>query len=95
MATVTSLEEDTLLTGLLTMTNCWIGLNDIDNEGTYMWVDGTALSYTQWSPGEPSNGDGIINEDCTSVYSNGYWNDAPCTNAYLCYICDTIGKYCV
>ena len=34
--------------------NCWIGLNDADEEGTFVWTDGSALDYENWNAGEPN-----------------------------------------
>ncbi|NWH78351.1 MRC1 protein, partial [Piaya cayana] len=31
----------------------WIGLNDILNELTFVWTDGSAVSYTNWDPDSP------------------------------------------
>ena len=36
----------------------------------------TSSSYTNWAPGQPSNGDG---EDCVMVTPNNTWNDADCS----------------
>ena len=52
----------------------WIGLNDLDSEGTYVFSDGTPMSehwyISNWAEGEPNNNN---NEDCvvfaTSVSS--------------------------
>ena len=60
MTSVTSLEEDTLIFSLTPGYDCWIGINDIDNEGTFIWADGTEVTYTGWNSGEPNN---IGNED--------------------------------
>ncbi|MGD1899739.1 MAG: DUF4347 domain-containing protein, partial [Phormidesmis sp.] len=34
----------------------WIGINDIDTEGTFEWASGESVGYTNWAPGEPNNG---------------------------------------
>ena len=91
MATVTSLEENTLLASVATQPNCWFGLNDIDNEGTYVWADGTASTYTRWLPGAPNN-DGVNTEDCGEFQSTGFWNDAVCTHGFKCYLCGVAGN---
>ncbi len=33
----------------------WIGLNDVTTEGTHEWVNGEAVSYTNWANYEPNN----------------------------------------
>lgn len=67
----------------------WIGLNDIETEGTYKWLTGENISYQNWNltSGEPNNSGG--NEDYTELYMKygaattgaeiGKWNDNPGT----------------
>jgi hypothetical protein len=64
----------------------WIGGTDQATEGTFVWADGTPMSYTKWSAGEPNDGGG--GEDCTvTVSDRAYlWDDRPCNTAYQ-YIC--------
>ncbi|CAH1265180.1 HGF [Branchiostoma lanceolatum] len=90
LATIGTYDEESFIQGL---TNYdyqpyWIGLHDTGAEGTFIWVDGTPLTYTSWNFGEPNNnGD----EDCVQL--SGYnWNDAYCggTAQYICEI-DTGG----
>ena len=68
----------------------WVGLNDISSEGSFVWEDGTAVSYTNWGGGEPNNSGG--NEDCTQLnrYSNQTWNDEPCNSAFY-FVCEADG----
>ncbi|XP_026215278.1 CD209 antigen-like protein C [Anabas testudineus] len=55
----------------------WIGLRDI--EGTFKWVDGSALTKSFWQTGQPNPND---NEDCVEMYhfysELANWNDTPC-----------------
>ncbi|XP_073672071.1 CD209 antigen-like protein C [Paramisgurnus dabryanus] len=61
----------------------WIGLSDIDEESRWKWVDGSTLTTSFWSPGEPNGGRG---ENCVESVSSG-WNDLPCDRA-LIWICE-------
>ena len=58
----------------------WLGGTDEETEGVWKWVDGTSMTYTNWSPGEPNNviSDTSKGEHYLEVYtSNGTWNDLP------------------
>ncbi|XP_033624558.1 macrophage mannose receptor 1-like [Asterias rubens] len=66
----------------------WIGLSDLTINSQFVWIDGTAVDFTNWGPGEPNEaGDG---EDCVEMYydstSAGEWNDVSCSkvNGYVC-----------
>ncbi|XP_055969221.1 CD209 antigen-like protein 2 [Sorex fumeus] len=61
----------------------WIGLSDLQNEGSWQWVDGTPLELSFWKPGEPNN-DG--DEDCVELYNDG-WNDDKCSKEKV-WICE-------
>ena len=62
----------------------WIGLNDIAEEGEYVWESGAGTVYRNWDGYEPDNADNI--EDCVAVRPDGPWNDQPCsaTRMVLC-----------
>ncbi|XP_030426746.1 pulmonary surfactant-associated protein D-like isoform X2 [Gopherus evgoodei] len=54
----------------------FLGINDIQTEGTFKHLNGEALGYSNWASNEPNNAEGI--EDCVEVYSSGKWNDKSC-----------------
>ena len=60
----------------------WLGLNDREQEGTWVTPAGALPSYTNWCEGEPNDAGG---EDC-GVMSGDCWNDLPCdhTAPYAC-----------
>ena len=64
----------------------WIGLNDVAEEGTYVWSNGDPVNYFNWHPGEPNNYWGPASENYGVINFNywfhheppsGTWNDAP------------------
>ncbi|EOD39078.1 hypothetical protein EMIHUDRAFT_223963 [Emiliania huxleyi CCMP1516] len=64
----------------------WAGCSDFmrdsdrEEEGTFAWVDGSPVDYTNWGSGEP-NSYGSTNEDCAGFhvyYTDGKWNDFTC-----------------
>ncbi|XP_078693730.1 uncharacterized protein LOC144923229 isoform X2 [Branchiostoma floridae x Branchiostoma belcheri] len=63
--------------------NYWIGLSDVQEEGTFVWSDGTELTasgYTHWSQGKPDNAEVERGEDCVEIRQdmNYTWNDVEC-----------------
>ena len=57
-----------------TDTDMWIGIHDFIQEGTFVAVNGQAISYTNWYPSEPNDQGG---EDAVELRlrDNGRWND--------------------
>ncbi|MGB5981911.1 MAG: LamG-like jellyroll fold domain-containing protein [Nonlabens sp.] len=52
----------------------YIGATDSATEGTFLWQDGTPVTYTNWAAGEPNN---VNDEDVVMILRNsGEWNDA-------------------
>ncbi|XP_045110263.1 aggrecan core protein-like [Portunus trituberculatus] len=77
--TITNDDEFYYVISLLS-TDTWIGLNDRENEGFFIWdSDGTAIDYEMFAFGEPNNGI-LYSEDCVEMREGkGFmWNDEGC-----------------
>ncbi|XP_054706985.1 macrophage mannose receptor 1-like [Uloborus diversus] len=82
LATVSSKAILEFLTTFLVLDirrSVWIGLSDTKLEVGFYWEDETPLDFTNWAPGEPSNG----REHCVEMQFNsstqiGYWNTKDC-----------------
>ncbi len=63
----------------------WIGLNDVEKEGNFVWVNGEAVTYVNWAEGEPNNNPaqggenwGVLNGKANPFNRpEGTWSDAP------------------
>jgi len=56
---------------------CWIGLTDTASEGSFRWIDGTPLDYTNWQTNSPN--DYNSDEDMAHIRDTGLWDNR---NAY-------------
>ena len=67
----------------------WIGFNDIEQEGNWVWSSGEAVVYTNWAEGEPNNCGGfdeagfcnpenmaVMNWYTPLIFGDN-WNDVP------------------
>ena len=79
LATVHSKRENDAIRAVARNDVYWIGLNELDTEGSWEWIDSSTVDYINWRSGEPNNWNGK-DEDCAAIgYSNGdQWVDAPC-----------------
>ena len=63
----------------------WLGLDDIDEEGTFTWSDGRVWHvgdvepFAAFQAGEPNNFNGL--EHCVQTFAGG-WNDNRCTEHF-------------
>lgn len=68
----------------------WIGGNDLQNEGTFIWSrSGQAINWDNWSGKNPDDADS--NEDCIEFYTfytyGGKWNDRSC-DTEIQFVCE-------
>ncbi|XP_076101114.1 alpha-N-acetylgalactosamine-specific lectin-like [Mytilus galloprovincialis] len=87
-------ENKFLLDLLLTMPssnkhNFWLGANDINTEGTFIWsTSNHEFDITDWGPHEPNGHKG---ENCldTRIYDDGklHWNDHSC-DLHFYFVCE-------
>ncbi|KAJ8045581.1 Low affinity immunoglobulin epsilon Fc receptor [Holothuria leucospilota] len=77
----------------------WIGLNDIEEEGNFVWTDGSPVNFTNFNKNEPNNVNGV--EHCIHLVEStkyGIWNDGPCTTNLYFFVCKKAGwewwRYC-
>uniref|UniRef100_A0A672SVT4 C-type lectin domain-containing protein n=1 Tax=Sinocyclocheilus grahami TaxID=75366 RepID=A0A672SVT4_SINGR len=59
-------EHDFLLSLWPSSIICWAGGHDGEQEGQWVWSDGTAFDYTYWCSGEPNNV-GVGGENCVEI----------------------------
>ncbi len=71
LATITSAEEQSFITGRWPDKNGWIGAYG-DSSG-YSWVTGEAWGYTNWASNQPDNANG--DEWFVHLWNGGAWND--------------------
>ena len=63
----------------------WIGGNDKEEEGEWVWTDSSPWKFTNWGPNQPNNYSG---QDCLIYFVNFGWNDFYC-NKKQRFICRT------
>lgn len=64
----------------------WIGINDVTEEGVWVWLSEEPVTYTNWAPGEPNNRGGFGEEEDAAVMnwnSYGQWNDVPVSDSRM------------
>jgi len=81
----------------LTLSNYWIGLNDQQTEGTYVWADGSPSDplLVQWDREpkmyEPSTGNPLF---CAGMFDDGNFMAMNCWRQYAGAICEQRSSVC-
>ena len=67
----------------------WIGADDLETQGTWVWGDGTDFDFEHWKTGQPDNHAG--QEHCLNMWKTtevigDKWNDVICSrpNPFMC-----------
>ena len=84
LVTIHDFEENEFVRNISAENDFWIGLNDISQEGHFVWLSNSNASYLRWGDGEPND---VGGEDCAHmIHSSTYWNDQPCNypSPYVC-----------
>ena len=69
--------ENDFFAGLIPNEQIWIGINDIEQEGSFVAVNGREVSWTNWGTEEPNGG---TNENAVEIRTTDigkFWNDMP------------------
>jgi len=56
LVTINDAEEYAWLQETFGTRPLWIGLNDVEQEGEFVWASGETSTYTNWAPGQPNGG---------------------------------------
>uniref|UniRef100_A0A7N4PPT7 C-type lectin domain-containing protein n=1 Tax=Sarcophilus harrisii TaxID=9305 RepID=A0A7N4PPT7_SARHA len=82
IATPRNADENAAILKLVIKHNTYgfIGLMEGKTQGTFHYLDGTTLRYSNWYPGTP---DGQGSENCVEMYTDGTWNDRYCSKSRL------------
>ncbi|KAG2468633.1 COL11 protein, partial [Polypterus senegalus] len=67
------------------LTRVFIGINDMDREGHFAYVDKSPMTtFNKWRSSEPNNS--YDEEDCAEMVDSGGWNDVSCdiTMYFVC-----------
>lgn len=68
----------------------WIGGNDIEAGGEFVWITGETFAFDNFRDGEPNGGGGTgVDEDCVIIEADngGTWDDRACGDPYP-YLCE-------
>ncbi|NWH57210.1 MRC1 protein, partial [Geococcyx californianus] len=87
LVTVTDRYEQAFLTSVIGFNPAkyfWIGLSDTEEQGTFKWANGDAVTFTHWNAGMPGMEAGCV--AMLTGTSAGLWDILKCeeTNMFVC-----------
>ena len=75
LATINDPAENAFLDDMIDLDeSAFIGLSDVGSEGSFYWLDGTPVTYTNWMNSQPNNYNDL--QHYGQFVGNGEWNDA-------------------
>ncbi|XP_052779953.1 perlucin-like [Mya arenaria] len=88
LAVITDAAENTFIVNLLTSLNIgfpvfWLGGNDMDVEGTYVWETAELFVFSAYSPTSIHG----IDRNCINIIPSQGWYDDDCT-LFLYHVCE-------
>jgi hypothetical protein len=83
LASVTSEEQQQAVQHVAAGSKAWIGLNDMAEEGAWVWSDDEPLEYDNWISGDPNGGGNV---DAVNLWIDAQWADdsAMTLRPYIC-----------
>merc|ERR1712032_505638 len=79
LVSIHSKEERETVTALMSGDWFWVGFNDRESEGNWVWNDGTPTDYEPWHSGEPGGMGDTTKENCAfDTSSRTGFSDVPC-----------------
>ncbi len=73
LVVISDAHENAMIAAAMSENSAFIGLSDHEKEGTFVWVDGSPLTYSNWFVGQPNNHGNF--QDFVEIMRNGFWND--------------------
>jgi hypothetical protein len=90
LAAITNSDEHQALMALYPDADGWIGLNDVSEEGSSVWSDGSISPFTSWDFDQSDVHN--RNKNCVSMHNTagGVWKNLSC-HALLGFFCEICG----